>query len=237
MPLNQATENAVDASRRTVDKVVLGGWRALFAGPNLAPSVVLAGGCAIHALSIRVVVTVLPSAVIEIGGLRFFAWTMTVAMVSGIWGAVSAAPLAVSRGLRSAYHIALVLFISGSITCAASPGMAVFLAGRLFQGLGGGLLTALAYTTISRVFPANLHTRAIAMLSGVWGVAALSGPLLGGALAGSDHWRWAFWIDVPLAAAVGAIAQRTVLTGAGGETSRPLHPSPIAFGRLALLGG
>jgi len=189
MPLNQAAERAVDVSRRRADNAALGSWRALFAGPNLARSVVLAGGCAIHALSIRVVVTVLPSAVIEIGGLRFFAWTMTVAMVSGIWGAVSAAPLAVSRGFQGAYHIALALFVAGSITCAVSPSMAVFLAGRLLQGLGGGLLTALAYTTISRVFPANLHTRAIAMLSGVWGIAALSGPLLGGALAGCGLWR------------------------------------------------
>jgi MFS family permease len=237
MPLNQAAERAVDVSRRRADNAALGSWRALFAGPNLARSVVLAGGCAIHALSIRVVVTVLPSAVIEIGGLRFFAWTMTVAMVSGIWGAVSAAPLAVSRGFQGAYHIALALFVVGSITCAVSPSMAVFLAGRLLQGLGGGLLTALAYTTISRVFPAHLHTRAIAMLSGVWGVAALSGPLLGGALAGCGLWRWAFWIDVPLAAAVGVIARRTILTGVGTETSPPPGRSPIAFGRLVLLGG
>ena len=80
--------------------------------------------------------------------------------------------------------------------------MVVFLAGRLFQGLGGGLLTALAYTTISRVFPTHLHARAIAMLSTVWSVAALSGPPVGGILAGWGVWRWAFWVDVPLAATV-----------------------------------
>ena len=161
---------------------------------------------------------------------------MTVAMVSAIWGAASAAPLAVSRGLRRAYHIALALFVVGSVICAVSPSMGVFLVGRLLQGLGGGLLTALAYTTISRVFTANLHPRAIAMLSGVWGIAALCGPLVGGILAGWGLWRWAFWIDVPLAATIGAIAQRTILTHVGGQPSRSPAP-PIAFGRLALLGG
>jgi MFS family permease len=212
-------------------------WSALFRGPNLARSVVLTGGAAIHALSIRVVVTVLPVAVNEIGGLRFFAWTMTVAMVSAIWGSVLAPPLAVSRGLRAAYYIALALFVVGSGTCATSPTMAVFLAGRLLQGLGGGLLTALAYTTISRVFPGNLHPRAIAMLSGIWGVASLSGPLLGGILTGWGLWRWAFWIDVPLAAAVGAVARQTSLTRAGEASGRASASAPIAFGRLALLGG
>ena len=115
--------------------------------------------------------------------------------------------------------------------------MGVFLAGRLFQGLGGGLLTALAYTTISRVFPAHLHTRAIAMLSTVWSIAALSGPLVGGILAGWGLWRWAFWVDLPLAAAVGVVAQRTILTRAGETVSRATAPSSIAAGRLTLLGG
>lgn len=227
----------VDPSPGSADGSASGGWAALFAGRNLARSVVLTGAVAIHALSLRVVVTVLPVAVVEIGGLRFFAWTMTIAMISAIWGAASAASLAGSHGLRRAYHIALALFVIGSIVCALSPDMAVFLVGRLLQGLGGGLLTALAYTTISRVFPARLHTRAIATLSTVWSIAALSGPLVGGILAGWGLWRWAFWVDVPLAAAVGAVAQRTVLTRTGETSSRAAGHSSIAPGRLTLLGG
>ncbi len=230
-------DEAAERSRREADDAAPGSWAVLFTGPNLARSAVLTGAVAIHALSVRVVVTVLPSAVVEIGGLRFFAWTMTVAMVSAIWGAASAAPLAVARGLGRAYHVALGLFAVGSIICALSPSMGVFLAGRLFQGLGGGLLTALAYTTISRVFPAHLHPRAIALLSGVWGVAALLGPLVGGILAGWGLWRWAFWVDVPLAAAVGTVAQLTILTRSGETASRAHGPSSIAFGRLAVLGG
>ncbi len=236
MQVHEPADRDGDASRPPVDDAARDGWGALLTGRNLGRSAVLTGAVAIHALSLRVVVTVLPVAVADIGGLRFFAWTMTIAMVSAIWGAASAAPLAVSRGLRRAYHIALTLFVVGSVICAISPSMGVFLMGRLLQGLGGGLLTALAYTTISQVFPANLHPRAIAMLSGVWGIAALSGPLVGGILAGWGLWRWAFWIDVPLAATIGAIAQRTILTPVGEQSSRSPAPA-IAFGRLALLGG
>lgn len=97
MPANEPAGDAVDASPDSSDDVTRDGWGALFAGPNLARSVVLTGAVAIHALSLRVVVTVLPVAVIEIGGLRFFSWTMTVAMISAIWGAASAAPLALSQ--------------------------------------------------------------------------------------------------------------------------------------------
>lgn len=237
MPASEPAGEAVDASRGSTDNGAPDGWGALFMGPNLARSVVLTGAVAIHALSLRVVVTILPVAVIEIGGLRFFAWTMTVAMISAIWGAASAAPLALLHGLRRAYQIALALFVVGSIICALSPNMGVFLIGRWFQGLGGGLLTALAYTTISRIFPTHLHTRAIATLSTVWSIAALGGPLVGGVFAGWGLWRWAFWVDVPLAAVVGAVAQRTILAHAHEPVSRASAPLSIAWGRLMLLGG
>jgi MFS family permease len=231
------SDETVNGQDRNASEAAATSWIALFRGRNLGCSIVLTGAVAIHALSLRVVITVLPSAVAEIGGLRFFAWTMTIAMVSAIWGAASAARLASSRGLSGAYQIALSLFVCGSLTCAIAPSMAVFLAGRLFQGLGGGLLTALAYTTISRVFPPQLHPRAIALLSAVWGVAALTGPLVGGALAGWGLWRSAFWIDVPFAALIGAAARRTILARLGETPAAAAQPHPVALGRLILLGG
>jgi len=228
--------DASSVTGATVDSNRDPGWLALFSNGNAAVSVMLTGGVAIHALSLRVVATVLPSVVPEIGGLRYFAWATTVAVVSAIWGAAFAAPLARSRGLRGAYRISLVLFIAGSITCAAAPDMGVFLAGRLFQGLGGGLLVALAYTTIQRVFPAGLRTRAMVLVPGIWGVAALCGPLLGGALAEWGFWRWAFWIDVPVAAVVAILAECSLPRSAEMDATGVVAQARATIGRLALLG-
>ncbi|HEY3911217.1 MAG TPA: MFS transporter [Stellaceae bacterium] len=212
------------------------GWTALFAGGNAGPLAVLTGGVLMHALSLRVVATVLPSAVAEIGGLRLFAWTVTLAFLGAIWGAALAARLAASRGLRGAYRISLLVFAGGSATCATAPDIGLFLAGRLLQGLGGGLLMALAYTAIRRLFPTALHTRAITMVSGVWSVGALCGPLFGGILAGWGLWRWAFWIDIPIAFAVGALAERTTLNRGDGVPTSATASAKIGYGRLALLG-
>ncbi|MGA8550836.1 MAG: MFS transporter, partial [Stellaceae bacterium] len=214
MARNRRFSGAAKAIDPAVDRVAPDRWSALFISGNLGPLLVLTGGVLIHALSLRVVATVLPSAVADIGGLRFFAWTLTVAFVSAIWGAAFAAPLAARQGLRRAYRASLLLFGTGSAACALAPTIGFFLAGRALQGLGGGLLTALAYTTIRRVFPAPLHTRAITMVSGIWSVGALCGPLVGGLLAGWGRWRWAFWVDVPLAAAVALLAERTQLARA-----------------------
>jgi MFS family permease len=213
------------------------GWLSLFQGGNALIATMISGGMAIHAMSMRVVATALPSVVAEIGGLPFFAWTTTLAVVSAIWGAAFAATMVGLRGLREAYRISLGLFAAGSITCAVAPDMAIFLGGRLFQGLGGGLLTALAYTTIGRAFPANLRTRAIVFLSGIWGVAACSGPMVGGVLAGWGVWRWAFWIDVPFALAVGTLAEITLRKSPGPAASPAPAEAVTALARLGLLTG
>jgi MFS family permease len=224
-------------TRDTPTPLDAAGWLSLFRNGNAAVSVVITGGVAIHALSMRVVSTALPLVVAEIGGLRFFAWTTTVAIVSAIWGAAFAASLARSRGLRDAYRITLVLFAAGSMVCAIAPTMGLFLVGRLLQGLGGGLLTALAYTTIRRTFPENLRTRAIVLLSGIWGVAAFSGPVLGGVLAGWGLWRWAFWMDAPIALAVGLMAEFTLPKSTEPNPDRVGGQARIVCTRLALLAG
>ena len=236
MARNRRFSGATKAINPAVDRVAPDRWSAMFISGNLGPLLVLTGGVLIHALSLRVVATVLPSAVADIGGLHFFAWTLTVAFVSAIWGAAFAPPLAARRGLRRAYRASLLLFGTGSAACALAPTIELFLAGRALQGLGGGLLTALAYTTIRRVFPAPLHTRAITMVSGIWSVGALCGPLVGGLLAGWERWRWAFWVDVPLAAAVALLAERTQLARATAEATRAGSAAAIGFGRLGLLG-
>jgi MFS family permease len=195
----------------------------------------LSGGVAVHALSIHVVSTILPSAVAEVGGVAYFAWSTTLAMVGAILSSVCAATLAGKVGLRGAYWLALACFAFGSATCGAAPTMATLLAGRCLQGIGGGLLTSLAYTTIRRTLPVELRTRAIAMLSGLWGIAALSGPMLGGVLAGAGAWRWAFWIDVPFAAMVAIIVPR-VLPRRDDAAEEATVPRLAVASQLALLG-
>jgi MFS family permease len=227
-----AQDTSLDAPH---DGGMTGGWLSLFRDGNALVSVMITGGVAIHGQSMRVVATTLPSVVMDIGGLRFFAWTTTVAIVSAIWGAAFSASLVRARGLRDAYRISLTLFTGGSVACAMAPGMGVFLIGRLLQGLGGGLLTSLSYTTIQRVFRENMRTRAIVFLSGVWGVAAFSGPLIGGVFAGLGFWRGAFWIDVPLAVVVWGLAEYSLPRSRQENRDGVRMSATTACTRLALL--
>ena len=175
-----------------------GSWGDLLSGKNLAGSIALAGGVALHAINIYIATTVLPSVVKEIGGLELYAWNTTLFVVASILGSALTAKLLAVAGSRGAYVIAAVLFIAGSLACALAPNIELMLFGRVLQGVGGGFLFALGYAMIYSVFTENLWPRAMALISGMWGVATLLGPAIGGVFAQMDAWRWAFGMLVPV---------------------------------------
>ncbi len=211
------------------------GWRELFSGRNGWRAVALTGGVALHAVNVHIVTTVLPSVVSEIGGLDWYAWSTTLFVVGSILGATLSVRLLARLGPRGACLVALAAFTAGSIACALAPAMAWLLAGRTVQGLGGGLLAALSYALIQLVFAPRLWPRAVALVSGMWGVATLCGPAVGGLFAQAGHWRWAFWSLLPLAAAQALLVALQLRPAAGVRHHRPAQLPRIPAPQIGLL--
>lgn len=207
------------------------GWSALLSGNNGMRSLALAGGVALHAINVYVATTILPSVVAEIGGLDYYAWNTTLFIVASIIGSVLSAKLLAGLGPRGAYGVAAGLFGLGTFVCALAPSMPVLLLGRFVQGLGGGLLFALAYAMIRLVFTQTLWPRAMAIVSGMWGVATLAGPAIGGTFAELGSWRMAFWAVLPATAVFTALAI-AILPGRNSDTSE--RPG-LAMPQLGLL--
>ncbi|MCC7276393.1 MAG: MFS transporter [Alphaproteobacteria bacterium] len=211
-------------------------WRELFGGGHGGRAVALAAGVTLHAINIFVAATIMPSVVADIGGLAWYAWNTTLFTVGSIVGAAGSAELLARQGVRSAYRMGTAAFAAGTLVCALAPAMPVLLAGRTLQGLGGGVLFALSYAVIRLVLPQPLWPRAIALVSGTWGVAALSGPFVGGIFAQIGHWRLAFWTVIAATAAFALLCAR-VLPPA--TAAPPGGSSGMRFPvrRLALLAG
>src|SRR5690606_31078580 len=89
--------------------------------------------------------------------------------------------------------------------------------GRTWQGMGGGLLLGLSYSAVRIVFDARLWSRAMVLVSSMWGVATLAGPAIGGIFAQTGHWRLAFWAVLPIAAGL-ALLVTTQLVGKTADT-------------------
>lgn len=173
-------------------------WGALLRGRNGLRSLALAGGVAAHAINVFIATTILPSVVQDIGGLSWYAWNTTLFVAASIMGS-SCAPLGIRwYGLRRTFLLGLVVFVCGTVICGVAPTMPWLLFGRVWQGLGGGMLLSLSYATVPLVFDEGLWARAMALISGMWGVATLAGPAIGGLFAEAGHWRWAFWAVLPI---------------------------------------
>ncbi len=205
-------------------------WRELFRPELAAFTVILNLGIGLHAVDVFVISTVMPTVVRDIGGASFYAWSTMLYMVASIVGAASGGPLKAALGPRKGYALGGLLFLTGSAACGASPTMLVLLIARTVQGYGGGLLLAQSMGLISELYPPALRTRILATVSGVWGVAALVGPLVGGVFAEFDWWRGAFWASVPIILWFTARAWQT-LPRATAVTAVP----PFPFRRIALL--
>lgn len=209
------------------------GWSGLFSAENRGSAVALSAGVALYATNSYIVITILPSVVQDIGGLAWYAWNMTLFVVSSILGSALSARLMRKAGPRGSYLTATGIFMVGAALCAAAPSMQVLLLGRAIQGLGGGFLFALSYAMINLVFKESLWPRAMALISAMWGIATLVGPAIGGIFAELHAWRYAFGLLVPVTLLFGVLVWRTLPA----QQAKPQAAEPLPFVQLALLTG
>ena len=104
-------------------------------------------------------------------------------------------------GRRRVYALGVILFTGASIACGFATTMGWLIAARAVQGVGAALLVPGSLALISASFDASSRGRAIGTWSGFSGITASIGPLLGGWLV-NHSWRWAFFLNVPIAAVV-----------------------------------
>ena len=113
-------------------------------------------------------------------------------------------------GRRRVFAAGVALFAAASAACALSAGVQQLIAARAVQGVGAALLVPGSLALISASFPERERGRAIGTWSGFSGITAAIGPVVGGWLVDHSSWRWAFLINLPMAAAVLLIVWRRV---------------------------
>ncbi|MFZ2510536.1 MAG: MFS transporter [Gordonia sp. (in: high G+C Gram-positive bacteria)] len=210
----------------------VGTWRELFSAEHRAPVVVLAGGVGLFATNTYVTTSLMPSAVADIRGEELYAWTMTVFVVTAVISSMLVARTLDRFGGRSAYLGGFLVFAAGTAVAAAAPTMGVMLIGRAVQGLAAGLLAGLGFAVVRLILPAFLWQRAVALMSAMWGVGNLLGPVIGGVFAQLGVWRGAFVLLAVIALALGGLAARVLPRAAG--TSRT-DDDPVPWLALVLL--
>jgi DHA2 family lincomycin resistance protein-like MFS transporter len=99
---------------------------------------------------------------------------------------------------RQMFLSAMGLFLAGTCLCAVSPGFEILLMGRVVQAGGTGLLIPLMMNTILALYPPERRGAAMGLMGLVIMVAPVVGPALSGLVIDTLHWRWLFYMVIPV---------------------------------------
>jgi EmrB/QacA subfamily drug resistance transporter len=161
------------------------------------------------ALEATVVSTAMPTVIATLGGLAHYSWVFAAYLLTStasvpIWGRLSDL-----YGRRRLYLIGIGVFLVGSALSGLAGSMLQLIVFRAVQGLGAGAVIPLSMTIIGELYALEERARTQALFSGMWGLASIAGPLVGGYITDTLSWRWVFFLNLPfgaLAAAVIALA-------------------------------
>jgi len=168
-------------------------WSTLTQEGHLPRLLLLCFGVWLYAADATLVATVMPVAVEDIGGLPYLSWTYSLYQLGSVATGAIAGLVVLRTGIPKAQILAGIFYVLGCTLSGYAPDMPTMIVGRLMQGMGGGGLVSLAFIGASTLFPKKLWVRIIAVISGVWGVSSLCGPLIGGYFVAGGNWRGAFW--------------------------------------------
>ena len=189
-PAFDAAPLEVDARSRRL--VVLGAMLAMF----------------LAAIDATIVGTAVPRIVGDLGGIDLLAWVFTSYLLASTVTLPLAGKLGDLFGRKPLFLVAVVIFVAASMGAGAAQSMEVLIGARAVQGIGGGMIFATTFAVIADLYSPLERGRVQGAVAGVFGIASVVGPTLGGWITDVSTWRWIFYINVP----IGVIAFTVILS-------------------------
>jgi EmrB/QacA subfamily drug resistance transporter len=189
-------------------------------------------GMFLAALDQTIVSTALPTIVGDLGGLNHLSWVVTSYLLASTVSTPLYGKLGDMLGRKPVFLAAILIFLAGSMLAGLSQTMGELIGFRALQGIGAGGLMVGAQAIIADIVPPRERGRYTGLIGGVFAVASVAGPLLGGFLVDNLSWRWVFYVNLP----VGALAIVIVVTKLHLHTPTVRHRLDL-FGAALLSGG
>ena len=150
------------------------------------------------ALDQTIVAVSLPAISTDLGHFNLISWVISGYLVSMTVTTPVYGKLGDLFGRRKMMMIALATFTVGSVICGFATSLLMLIVARVIQGLGAGGLLSLGQAIVGDLIPPRERGRYQGYFSGMYALASVFGPVLGGVLTQYISWRWIFWLNLPL---------------------------------------
>ena len=162
------------------------------------------------ALDQTIMAPALPAVAGDLGGLNQIPAVVTAYLAAATVVMPAYGKLGDRFGRSRVLQVAIGLFMVGAICCGIAQSMTTLVAARIIQGAGGGGLMIGAQAVLGEVVSPRERGRYLGLLSGVYVLAAVGGPLLGGLVVDHLSWRWIFAGYLPLGVLALLVMRRTM---------------------------
>jgi EmrB/QacA subfamily drug resistance transporter len=152
----------------------------------------------VGALDQTVVTTATPKILADLGGFELLSWLFTSYMLSSTVVIPLVGKLGDIYGRKLFTIGGIAIFMVASAACGAAPNMPVLIWVRAVQGIGGGMIFASVFASMGDIFAPAERGKYIGLFTGMFSLASILGPTLGGFLTDNLSWRWVFYINVPV---------------------------------------
>lgn len=152
----------------------------------------------LFAIDTTIVGAAMPTVVSKLGGLELYSWVFSTYLLTSALVTPLSGKLSDLYGQRRLMLIGIALFIVGSALCGMAQSMEQLIVFRALQGIGGGAIYALSFIIVGFLFPPEERAKMQGLISGLWGIASILGPLAGGLITQYWNWRWIFFVNLPI---------------------------------------
>jgi len=185
----------------------------------------------LFAIDSTIVSTSMPTIVARLGGLELYSWVFSIYMLTSALATPVFGKLADLFSRRNLLLAGIGIFVAGSALCGAAQSMEMMVLFRALQGIGGGAIYALAFIVVGILYPPEKRAKMQGIISSIWGLSSILGPLAGGIIVENWSWRWIFFVNLPISAA----ASFLIIAGLHEEPLQKHRPTLDWLGTAALL--